>query len=347
MNLPVFYHVHSGMIAFIRRRVMISQRGSALLITLVLITVIGSIAFGVGKTTLSNFRQVSRLEDSLNAYQAAQAGIEDGLARFRYVGKNAEAPSTTVCPGLSSPTATTQAFSRTDLTANTPASCLPTFSPPTNPSAIVYDLKMYYKKDVGQDECIVSGGTVISPMDPNTKDCVDAPASQPALARDTAVEYDIGSLNGDSLTLDADFVALPSPPTPTNPDQRFLEVTALDDTGNPVAAGGTQFPILIPSSRTGQNISSLTTSILLNSSAKTLRFRPFGADLSRYQLHSPNHSLDSRITHIESIGYFGASKRKLNLTLDRLSGSIYEVFDFVLFSGNGSICGPDSQNPCP
>jgi len=54
---------------------MVGQRGTALLMTMILITVIGSVAFGVGRTTLSNMRQVNRLEDSLNAYQAAQAGI--------------------------------------------------------------------------------------------------------------------------------------------------------------------------------------------------------------------------------------------------------------------------------
>ena len=44
---------------------------------MIVITVVGSIAFSVGASTITSFRQQTQLEDSLNAYQAAisTAGI--------------------------------------------------------------------------------------------------------------------------------------------------------------------------------------------------------------------------------------------------------------------------------
>ena len=48
-----------------------SQRGSALRITMIVITVVGSIAFSVGASTITSFRQQTQLEDSLNAHRIA------------------------------------------------------------------------------------------------------------------------------------------------------------------------------------------------------------------------------------------------------------------------------------
>jgi len=52
-----------------------AERGSALLITMIVITILGTIAFGIGASTVSSLRRQSQIEDSQNAYQAAQLSV--------------------------------------------------------------------------------------------------------------------------------------------------------------------------------------------------------------------------------------------------------------------------------
>src|SRR3990167_9958931 len=73
------------------RRGLNPQQGSALLITMIVIAVVGSIAFAIGASTITAFRQQTQIEDSLNAYAAATAGLEDGLLRWRF-DKDTETP---------------------------------------------------------------------------------------------------------------------------------------------------------------------------------------------------------------------------------------------------------------
>ena len=63
----------------LRRNNTDSQTGAALLITMIVITVLGTIAFAIGASTVSSLRRQSQIEDSRSAYQAAVSGLEDGL----------------------------------------------------------------------------------------------------------------------------------------------------------------------------------------------------------------------------------------------------------------------------
>jgi len=80
--------------------------------------------------------------------------------------------------------------------------------------------------------------------------------------------------------------------------------------------------------------------------AKRVRIKPWGGDLESYTLTYQSNSeerkekLDSRYTIIESTGYFGNTKRKLQVKIDRHSGQLLGLYDFVLYSGEGSIEGP-------
>lgn len=300
------------------------ERGTALLITLVLIAVIGSIAFGVGRASLTNLRQTSRLEDSLDAYQAARAGIEDALLRFKF-DKNAEAPTTAIqgCSRLPDITKDSQVYARVDLSVadGQPTVSCPNLAQgqfPTNPNDIVYDLKMYHKRPVGQDECVAVPSYNASVLPGCTS---NLPPGVPALRRDTAVEYDVSDVQSGPITINASFA---------QPDAlNQIEVLELNNDGS---EGAHHLLRTFP-----------TSEVIKTPQLARIRLRPFQNDLQMYDLRVAAGSLDSRFTTVESIGYFGVSKRKLTLTLDRLSGSIFDVFDFVLFSGTGSICGPAAK----
>jgi hypothetical protein len=242
--------------------------------------------------------------------------------RFRF-DKNAEAPTAAACNAVPAnytvPTVSSKIFSRINISNPISKDCTDlsgSVTAPSNPDDIVYDLKMSYRKDKGEKECIAVGQVV---------GCDQPRLGQPALNRDTAVEYDVSSIKG-TLSLAAVFEV----PIDSNTS---LEIIPLNDQGNSLDSG----QILSRAQNDGT-----VPLITLPIGAAKIRLRPFGRDLVKYSIYSsdPGDSLDSRITTVESIGYFGVSKRKLTLTLDRLTGTVSEVFDFVLFSGSGPIIGP-------
>src|SRR5688572_1500501 len=59
------------------------RSGSALIITMLLLSVVASISFAVTALTISEFRKTAALQDSIGAYYAAEAGIEHGLLQYR------------------------------------------------------------------------------------------------------------------------------------------------------------------------------------------------------------------------------------------------------------------------
>ena len=60
------------------------QLGAALLITMLLIGSVGALALAVSRIILSELKITTSYSDSVVAYQAAEAGIEDGLLKFRF-----------------------------------------------------------------------------------------------------------------------------------------------------------------------------------------------------------------------------------------------------------------------
>ena len=60
------------------------QRGSALIMVMLVIAGITTIVFSTQRIALVQFSQSVREEDNLAAYYAAKAGVEDGLARYHF-----------------------------------------------------------------------------------------------------------------------------------------------------------------------------------------------------------------------------------------------------------------------
>jgi len=72
---------------------MIKQRGTALIIAILLISAIGAVGFSFGRVFLSEFANARLHENSIVAFYSAESGIEEGFLRYRY-SKNAEVPFT-------------------------------------------------------------------------------------------------------------------------------------------------------------------------------------------------------------------------------------------------------------
>ncbi|MCL5795765.1 MAG: hypothetical protein M1338_05435 [Patescibacteria group bacterium] len=61
-----------------------NSQGSALIITILLITAISTVLFSVARLTYSDLAQATRLEESITANYAAESGIELGLLSYRF-----------------------------------------------------------------------------------------------------------------------------------------------------------------------------------------------------------------------------------------------------------------------
>lgn len=68
-----------------------------------------------------------------------------------------------------------------------------------------------------------------------------------------------------------------------------------------------------------------------------LRLRSWGSTPKQYTITSNNSldKLDSKYTNLDSRGAAGATNRKMNISINRLSGSVLSLADFVLFGSGG------------
>lgn len=288
-------------------RINFMTRGSALIITLLVIMVISSIGLGVGRLTLSEIKQTSRMEDSAGAETAAESGIEHGLLLYRF---NHDVQLSDQCPD--------------------PANC--TISPTETGgkpvsfdmgNGVRYELKIWHRN--GND------GT-------KSVESVSSESGKPALGQDQTAEYDLHNPGDDpdratslqNLTLSWEYEPPDHPLTPQETENRKVEITPLDADNAPLAAG----KYLSTSTEISANV------ILTN--ATRVRIKPWGGNLKQYTFSTtdPKAKLDHRMTIIESTGYFGNTKRKLQVKIDRASGTILGIGDFVIYSGTGDVTAP-------
>ena len=147
-------------------------------------------------------------------------------------------------------------------------------------------------------------------------------AGQPeigTLLQDQTIEYDTTGLLG-SLAITC---------TGCNGESDSLEYTTY--TESDIDGKG-----LITSNTT---VPSLTTSLDIK-----LRLRSWGSTPKQYTIVSSNSSdkLDSKATNIDSTGEAGTTNRKMDITIDRISGAALSLSDFVLF-GESEITSPTSS----
>ncbi len=331
-----------------------SPRGSALIITVMIIAVLSSISFSVTALTISEFRKTATLQDGIAAYYTAEAGIEHGLMQYR-LWRDAE-----IGENLYSKVHSGQTLSindspldscNKDSIAENDASCNPqTFrldgfvdidnnkiddgpgfvSP--NPSSTAdrgnswYDLKLWYKAPyIGDIDA--SGNPIIS-------------SKSQLVSRDSAVQFNVRGI--DKIKLRAEAV---------NPSEKLLNDDKLDLGNYAIEYSLSTLSNLSNEKITrdlfgqyvienGQSIIDLPTLAAQNkiTNAEQLRLKPLAMDAAKYSLtmqkDGNNVPIDANVSYIEATGYAGKAKRRLRIGIHRSSGTILEVGDFVLFSGD-------------
>lgn len=342
------------------------KRGSAIIIAMLLISAVGAVAFGFGRTLFMAISSAAIYENGTIAYYAAESGIEESFLRYR-LDKNTEVPFVTANK-LSA--LNDSAVLRNDLTANETISfnggqgvdkrTLADYSA-TNQ---VYDLRMSAKT-----EAIGPANSAANPVTALEKYEAKAdPTKESLIPRDESRKFDVTNIfKGSDLNFTfrplgtKDNIKLSAPFN--NKDCVLIEAKIV---GKTVAGVSDERKVFFYSNSSVcdytkifqkddlkgktvltyglagngiaqiQNIKSVIWPTVILSQAE-LYLKPIGADLA-FSLTRKSPITDELIygatTKIESTGYYGDATRKLEVTIDRQSGSLYDLFDYVIYKVN-------------
>lgn len=279
--------------------------GSSLLLVLMMLTVVAPMAIAVGALTIIETRSSSRLADSTAAYYAAEAGIEESLLAFK----------------------------------NKTLASVPTAK---------QNLTTYGANCTSSDRCYTVGITNSVPEVGSVSRINEVGyTGNPTLKKDNSIEIDLGSMvtkpaniefafHSTTGTVARDLPALCGQANPPAYCRYRIEVTYLL---SEASSEGQRFThgMLV---RDDENIP-----ILLSRDATTLsgtqvwgtvdkvRIKPTYGDIS-YAYRGVNGQVPAQTISIKSTGEYSQTKRTLEAKLDRNSGSVIGLFDFVIYAGN-------------
>lgn len=305
-----------------------SRQGSALIITLLMITVIASVSFSVTALSLSEFRKAGNLQDSIAAYYAAESGIEHGLMEYR-LWHDAEISREVYdfvrrkdaqykIPTASEGTAQTFRLTGADNTVK------PGFVTSTGDKGQSwYDLKMFYRGD--------KIGELNSRGDP----VVDSEKS-PRVFRDSAAEYAIEGAKTLKIAWRPDPATLANPPEPLPPSitQYFLElIFTLSDSESCSEAENK----ILRVEKGRRSTINIVNEVPLDCDYRSVRIKPWNMPYAQYSLTIEDRDgkpmkIDQQKTTLQSTGYSGQAKRTLELNLSRTIGTVFEASDFLFLS---------------
>ena len=323
------------------------QSGAALIITILLVTVLATIAFSASRLTISELVQTTQLEESEGAYFAAEACVETGLLLYRY-NRNAEVP--TVADGMSEDRKEYIYFNVTD-----GKQIAKTEFDNRQAGKSYCALRMWHRHNAGEQEkvttatcneqkfqadlCMVVPAEKINEIcGTDYKKCYQDPDNPnnyyilPALKQGEVIDYDVAtgleensSSRVDSINLTWEYLEEPQSFEEQNNFQ--LLYLPIDENGE-VIMEGDQKKELFTYDWHSYGVSKDLTGV------QKIRLKPFGGSLQSYTITTDNPSakLDSRYTHIESTGYYGGTKRKLKSILDRRTKSLLSIYDFLIYS---------------
>lgn len=295
----------------------VGKHGSALIAALIIASSIGLIIAGLGRFVSSSIRTTSNFEDAMLAFAAAEAGIEDGLLRWRF-NRDIQLPELS---GLDMQESIKQAV-RVNLTTGSvtgPVALGEGIA--SNSTDSVYDLRIWYK------------APTVGSTDPTALTSSNYPFR---LAKDQTLDLNAQGLRGKAVQLD---YAIPAPNQQVVMECRIIreDIDGTLTTEKIILSQPSDRKIIcqVPSGSDGLGY--------------RLRFKPFilsttgGAapdnSFINYALSVPGAAdnrndalLDTGVTIIESTGYYGSAKRTLQARIDRASGTVLGIFDYVLFS---------------
>ena len=386
------------------------QRGSALIIAMMFIGLIGAIAFGIAKLIFADSSIGTLSENGAIAYYAAESGVEEGFLRYRY-NQNAEVP-------FSNWAFRDSKVFRSNLVSKSVLSGEAYVGIPTSGSLTLsqqtYDLRMgylgtnnevgggpFFYQDVDKDG--VSESTDIFDASYGTGDYIFLkvpkdesrkfdltnvdlrnhlaigikflgvnasaggvpPVVNPSIECKAMAEIKfsttIGTVNKEYKALTVYNAAscgavLGLPPERLTSAHSDFQVTGgwTGGAASPYRLAGSQnyYYSMDPSTFVSDLFAKAGDSVLAPGSYDnvTMTIKPlnYAADVAfitdtcnDYINHPEKNCLSSRAnivtgpyTYMTSTGYFGGSTRTLTANIDRQSGTLYDLYDYVLYKEN-------------
>lgn len=359
-------------------------RGSALIIAMLMIASIGSIAFGIARIIFLESNITALHENSVQAYYAAESGIEEGFLRYRY-NRSAEVPFKGWDPDIKNVFRTNLAL-MTTITGTDYEGILPSpLSDTFDKSEQSYDLRMGYLGTSGTatytDSPLGIGWDHTKILQP---DFGTGKNSFLKIGKDENYKFDLTNFNfNEGFSVGIKAVGMGDGNGYLNQEEichamteiKFVVKNDDDSTGefkaitspDPAACtgysmGGSVAYAGSPSLSVG-NASDNSyyyrlddiIRTLLASSGKTI---PAGGKYKRAELQvKPFYSdamvmfgattctvgssctLDKTVTgpytSMTSVGYYGGITRTLSANIDRQSGTLYDLFDYVIYNNGG------------
>lgn len=373
------------------------QRGSAIIISMLMISAIGVIAFSIGRLLFWEVSAATAYENGAIAYYAAESGIEEGFLRYRY-NQNSEIPygnSTNLW------TIGEDKVFRANLTdklvnlGNSNNVGITQTDPDNIDSAKQsYDLRMgyigtnglpYYGQDVNNDG-VLDAGDISDENYADIDSITGKDYSSLNIAKDEAYKVDLTNLDlaSNQLVLMAQFPNIVDAGHPLNSDpvnkcKALIEIkiTVKDPSGitneykalmnydpsssncsarlgieadkmlgvegNSGSIGSNGFYYVKGDLRQIFTEAGVTTPqhSVMPYPEVSLFIKPLyynakigltvnGCDKKTSFCSNKNRVVSGPYTTVESTGYFGNSSRKLVANIDRQSGTVYDLFDYVI-----------------
>lgn len=275
--------------------------GSALLITMLLIGTIGVILLIAARTNIIRLRTATNLSESQVAYYAAEAGIEEGLLAYR-ADRSIEVPITTEQPSEES-TDYRRVILGSIASGDTIKAEGQSTNVPLDPTKPTYDMKIYSRGE--QAEIEMKADDILQFKRPE---------------HTFNLEWEIIS-GGSNVLADMEYAYISSINKQWH--SSFL--------GNDVYGSRGSFPMLADTGENGVIRIRLLVPQDKNPGVNISQVR------AKITMKAMQGVIDLGYTYIESIGYFGQAKRKLQAKIDNQSGALIGIFDFTLYAGDGNI----------
>lgn len=377
----------------IYNKAMQKERGSALVIAVLLVSAIGAIAFGFGRIFLAGLFNMTISSDGIYAYYSAESGMEEAFLRYRY-DMNAEVPFNTWTLGQDRVFSSDLTGDDIDKGALDQGISKSTSALVSNRASQIYDLRMGYLGTNGApfwgDDPFPSSGGDQRLQEDDIK-AANYGDSNKALtvSKDEAVKIGLSGLDLSKAGNDLVIYAKMSDPSGDPPlaSKAIIEAKLIVDLyGNgtqmneyktiisqapgasctllgrtsvadntacvteliqadQVIGGGSSYFIWKKENLLALWRSSIGLSAFSPSTKATLFLKPLfyeaklgivtsGCQNGVVFCYEPTKSgiITGPATYVSSTGYYGGVSRTLAANIDRQSGTLYDLFDYVIYS---------------
>lgn len=318
------------------------RKGSAIIIAFFLMAAISGVTFSIARLFYLDTSASDIYENSTIAYYTAESGVEESLLRYRF--------------DRQSEVGTADLVSRNNLNDLSVSLVNPNeeILLPMDSLTSVFDLRMSYKASFYGDERAQPSLTALDlndlasseygdeyfvPRDESVKiditDAVDNSGDDIRFMTIMQKYYDTAGFNRDNSFIEAKIVGTTTgsseveekkvlvTDTFSRPNFSTLSVVRMD----PNPGHGVDFYYKY------NLVNSIIGSVALNTTdyRVLLYLKPIGCDIIIGIDPGVNNQIAAPFTTIKSTGYYGGVSRTLEAKIDRQSGTVYDLFDFVTY----------------